>query len=159
MTVTPLESEAARLVMTNRWAALATMGNDGPAASMVAYSWVSDLTSVLLFLSGLSDHTRNLLSEPRMALVISEADSGEEDPQTLARISLKGRAHVVERTSPEFTDLWGDYVRRLPDAGPRLGLGDFSLFRVVIDEAHFVGGFARAGDIPIDRLSAAALGS
>ena len=124
---------------------------------MVAYAAEPDLSSLLLFLSGLSEHTRNLISEPRVSLVISETDSGEGDPQTLARLTIKGNVQVVERTAPEFEDGWRTYVARLPDAGPRIVLGDFSLFRIGIASAHYVGGFAQAGTIPVKRLSAAAL--
>ena len=111
---------------------------------------------MLLFLSGLSEHTRNLIAETRVALVISETDPGSGDPQTLARLSIKGTAEIIERTAPEFVSVWHTYVSRLPDAAPRLALGDFSLFRIAIRQARYVGGFARAGTIPVERLAAAA---
>ena len=151
------ELDAARLVLGHRWAALATLGDDGPSASMVAYSPEPDLSSLVLFLSGLSEHTLNLIREPRVALVISETDPGIGDPQTLARLSVKGTAEMVERTAPEFESVWRTYIARLPDAAPRIVLGDFSLFRVVVGEARYVGGFAQAGTITAGRLSAAAL--
>lgn len=156
MSMTGFELGAARLLMAHRWAALATLGEDGPAASMVAYAPGPDASSLVLFLSGLSAHTRNLITEPRVALVISEPDPGDGDPQTLGRLSIKGTAEIVERTAPEFGDHWQVYLSRLPDAAPRLALGDFSLFRIVIHEARYVGGFARAGTIPVERLAAAA---
>jgi putative heme iron utilization protein len=156
MTASGFELDAARLVIAHRWAALATLGEDGPAASMVAYAPEINLSSLVLFLSALSAHTRNLITEPRVALVISDADQGTEDPQTLARLSLKGTAEMVERTDPEFEGVWQTYVSRLPAAAPRIALGDFSLFRVAIREVHYVGGFARAGTIPVARLAAAA---
>jgi len=155
MDVTTFELDAARLLIDNRWAALATFGEDGPAASMAAYAPVSNQSSLLLFLSGLSAHTRNLITEPRVALVIAETDPGVGDPQTLARLSIKGTAQPVERTAPGFEHLWQAYVSRLPDAAPRRALGDFLLFRVVIGEVRYVGGFARAGTIPAERLAAA----
>lgn len=157
--MTSFESEAVQLLMSHRWSALATWGEDGPAASMVAYAPVPDLSSVLLFLSGLAEHTRNLLSEPRVALVVSATDQSVADPQTLARVTMKGTARVVERSSAEFADLWRTYVERLPDAAPRIALGDFLLFRVELSEARYVGGFAQAHTISAERLSAAALES
>ena len=158
MTVTRLELEAARLVMSNRWAAAATVGADGPNASMVAYASTRDIGNLLLFLSGLSEHTRNLLADPRVSLIVTEPDiEPGRDPQTLARVSLVGRAEPIERSDPDFKDSWEMYVGRLPDSAPLLNLGDFILFRVVVDEARYVGGFARARTIPIQRLSEAAL--
>jgi putative heme iron utilization protein len=153
---TAFELEAARLLIGNRWAALATLTEYGPAASMVAYAAESDSSSLLLFLSALSEHTRNLIAETRVALVISETDPGSGDPQTLARLSIKGTAEIIERTAPEFESVWHTYVSRFPDAAPRVTLGDFSLVRVVIREVRYVGGFARAGTIPVERLAAAA---
>lgn len=153
MSVAGFELDAARLMMGQRWAALATLGEDGPAAAMVAYAPAPDSNSLLLFLSGLSEHTRNLAAGTRVALVISETDAGTGDPQTLGRLSLKGTAGVVERTAPGFSVLWQEYVSRLPDAAPLLALGDFSLFRIAISEARYVGGFARAGTIPVERLA------
>jgi putative heme iron utilization protein len=158
MTVTRFELEAARLVIDRRWAALATQGDDGyPSASMVAYAWVRDLSNLLVFVSGLSEHTRNLIKEPRVALVISQDDTDTDDPQTLARVSVTGRDEVVERNSPEFADVWQMYIEQLPAAAPRIVLGDFLLIRIVVSEVRYVGGFAQAHTIPAGRLSSAAL--
>lgn len=153
MSVAGFELDAARLLIDNRWAALATQGEDGPSASMVAYAVAGDSNSLLLFLSALSAHTRSLITDPRVALVVAESDAGIGDPQTLGRLSLKGTAGVVDRTAPGFSALWQEYVSRLPDAAPRLALGDFSLFRIAISDARYVGGFARAGTIPVERLA------
>lgn len=157
MRVTDSELQAAQLLMVNRWAALATLTEDGPSTSMVAYESEPYSGSLLLFLSSLSLHTRSLLNDPRVSLVVSETDSGTGDPQTLARLSVTGKAEVVERTSPEFEGAWQTYVTRLPDAAPRIVLGDFFLIRVVVEEARYVGGFAQANTIPAERLFAAAL--
>ena len=153
---TSLELDAARLIRSHRWAALATLGEDGPSGSMVAYAPEADLSALVLFLSGLSEHTRNLLRSPRVSLVISENDPGTGDPQTLARLRVTGTAEIVERTSPEFDAVWQTYIDRLPDAAPRIVLGDFWLFRIVVSEVRYVGGFARAGTVTATQLSAAA---
>ena len=158
VTSTSFELRAAELLLAHRWAGLATLGDDGPSASMVAYAPEPDLGSLVLFLSELSEHTRNLITEPRVSLVISETEPGDGDPQTLARLSIKATARIVDRTSPEFAEMWRIYTECLPDSAPRIVLGDFSLFRVVVGEARYVGGFAQAGTISPDRLSAAALG-
>ena len=157
MTVARFELEAAQLLTSQRWAALASLSPDGPTASMVAYATTRDASRLILFLSGLSEHTHNLINQPAISLVVSETDSGDADPQTLARVTLKGVAEVIERTSPEFEDAWQTYISRLPEAAPRIVLGDFLLFQVILDEAHYIGGFAQAHTIDAARLSAAAL--
>lgn len=153
---TSFELEAARLIRSHRWAAQASLGEDGPSGSMVAYAPEPDLSALVLFLSGLSEHTRNLVRAPRVALVVSETDPGSGDPQTLARVTVSGTAEIIERTSPDFDAVWQTYVERLPDAAPRIVLGDFWLFRVVVAKARYVGGFARAGTVTAAQLSAAA---
>jgi len=70
------------LVHAGRWAALATVGKDGPLASMVAYAPEVDFSVFYLHLSGLARHTDHLLRDGRGSLVISEPEAGVRDPQT-----------------------------------------------------------------------------
>jgi putative heme iron utilization protein len=149
------ETEALSLISTQRWAALATVG-EGPLGSMVAYAVEPGLTGLLLFLSGLSAHTRRLLADGRASLAVSAPDPGHGDPQALPRVSLTGVVEVIERRSAEFPEAWERYVARFPEAGPRVGLGDFQLFRLRVEQARYVGGFAQAHTISGDRLRAAA---
>ena len=83
-----IQIEIARLVLSKRWGALATLNDGAPLASMVAYAPEPEIAGILMFLSGLSAHTRNLLDDPRCSLVVTEADPGKGDPQTLPRVSL-----------------------------------------------------------------------
>ena len=151
-----LDLEVARLIVTSRWAALATLDDGSPLASMVAYAPEPGLAGLLFFLSGLSLHTQNLLADPRGSLAVSEPDPGTGDPQTLRRVTLSGRVEEIPRDTAAFAADWASYVGRFPDAEPRLALGDFRLFRLVVDEARYVGGFARATTLDGDRLRAAA---
>ena len=111
---------------------------------MVAYVPESDLGGFLLHLSRLAAHTRNLLQDARASLVISQPDSGEGDPQTLARASIQGRVTVLSRDSEEFSVARAVYIHRLPEAELLFGFGDFVLFRLEPEEVRYVGGFARA---------------
>jgi putative heme iron utilization protein len=154
--VNAVRLDIARLVLKQRWGALATLDSGAPLASMVAYAPERDLGGLLLFLSGLSVHTQNLLADPRASLAVSEPDSGTGDPQTLPRVSLQGAVTVVARESAGFGPAWGIYVERFPDAAPRLELGDFLLFRLAPAEARYVGGFARATRLSGEDLREAA---
>lgn len=146
-------SEAARLVAAQRWAALATSHEGRAAGSMVAYALEPGLRSLLMFLSTLSSHTRDLLADPRCSLVVTAPDPGEGDPQTLPRVSLEGAAHEVARHDPRFPDAWALYVGRFPDAAPRIALIDFLLMRFVPERAGYVGGFARAAAYTAEQLA------
>ena len=134
----------ASLLEGQRWAALATAGEAGPLASMAAYAAIEDLGGVILHLSRLARHTGNLLANPSASLVVSEPDPGSGDPQTLARVTLSGPVVTVPRDDPRFGSLRSRYLARLPSAEPLFGFEDFVLFLLRIEQAAYVGGFARA---------------
>lgn len=148
----------ARLLTEQRWGALATLGEDGePYGSHVAFVIEPGFGAVLLHLSQLAAHTRNLMARPSISLSVTEADDGREDPQTLARASLQGTVVSLPRESREYATARQRYLERLPAAGPLFGFGDFQLFRLEIEEARFVGGFARARTFGPESLRRAAL--
>ncbi|MBP2300475.1 putative heme iron utilization protein [Azospirillum picis] len=103
--------------------------------------------SPLLLLSGLADHTRNLLADNRVGLLF-DGTAGLAQPLTGARLSLLGR---VERSDDPACR--ARYLRRHPDAALYAGFGDFALYRVAVERAHLVAGFGR-----IHWLTAAELG-
>jgi hypothetical protein len=132
------------LLQERRWAALATQGEEGPLASMVAYAPLDDLSGVLMHLSRLARHTGNLKARPRASLAVTEPDPGEGDPQTLARLTLSGPVEAVPADDPRYPGLRALYLARLPSAEPLFGFSDFGLFLLRAEEANYVGGFARA---------------
>lgn len=151
-----IQIEIARLLLSKRWGALATLNEGAPLASMVAYAPEPEIAGILMFLSGLSAHTRNLLDDPRCSLAVTEADPGKGDPQTLPRVSLQGRVQEISADLAGYAAAWTRYVERFPDAESRRGLGDFRLFRLVVEEARYVGGFARAVTLSGEELREAA---
>lgn len=147
-----------RLLRESRWAALATVREDQPLASWVAFAAEDDFTGCILHLSRLALHTRYLLDNPRAALTLSEPDGGEQaDPQRLARVSLQGQVRHIARAAPDYDGARRRYLARLPEAAVQFGLGDFELYRFVIETGRFVGGFGRAYRIGPDELRALAL--
>jgi putative heme iron utilization protein len=151
-------SKLSELIRGQRWAALATVGSGRPLASMVAFVPEPGFSGFLLLLSSLSLHTRQLLADPSASLAISEPDKGDGNPQTLARVSLQGRAEAIPAEAPEHAPARKLYEKRLPSSAPLFGFGDFHLFRLVPEEARFVAGFAQAYTVsPADLAKAAAL--
>jgi len=132
-------ADLARLLARRRGVgALATRMADGaPYASMVTYACNWQGEPLFLF-SGLSDHTKNLIEESRAALLVEEATS-RRNPQTGPRVTLMGR--VVKDNDPNVR---ARFLARHPDAAQYADFGDFSLFRMRLERAHYVGGFARA---------------
>ena len=133
------------LLSRQRWATLATTFADGlPTASAVAYAWAPGRTSLLLHVSTLAAHTRNLLERPRCAMVVGEADDQRDDPQTLARLTLNLTAALVSPEMAGYERSRSAYLSRLPTAAARFDFADFMLLELNIGSAHYVGGFAAA---------------
>ena len=132
--------EARALVRRARSAALATaLAGDGawPYASLVTVACDGDGSPILL-LSDLSDHTRNLAVDPR-ASVLFEAASRRRNPQAGPRVTVLGR---VLRSEDERHRR--RFLARHPDARQYAGFGDFHVHLMVVERAHYVGGFAVA---------------
>ncbi len=146
-----------RVIRACRKATLATLLADpagAPYASLVTVAVDHDLAPILL-LSGLADHTRNLAADPRVSLLF-DGTAGHANPQTGPRATLMG---VAERsTDPR---LRARFLAHHPAAAQYAGFGDFGVYRVRPDRAHFVGGFARAvwfeAPFGLDGAAAAAL--
>jgi putative heme iron utilization protein len=126
---------------------------------MVAFAAEPDFGGLLLHLSRLAPHTRQLLADPRASLLVCEPDDGREDAQTLARLTLAGSAAVVAKGTPAFAAGRALYISKLPAAAALFDFADFELFRLVPEGARYVGGFGRIYDLRPDHLCTAALTS
>ena len=151
-----ISRDAAKGVLEERWAALATLDGGRPLATMVAYAPEAAIGALVMHLSGLAAHTRALLDEPRCSLAISRPDAKAGDPQLLPRLSVQGSVEALEPGTAGHAAAKALYVARFPDAEPRFELADFVLFRFVPEEARYVGGFARALRLSGEQLSASA---
>jgi putative heme iron utilization protein len=142
-----------RLLSDQRWAALASLGENGaPSVSFVAYVPEQDFSGFLIHVSRLAAHTRNLLERPRVALGISAPDDGRGDPQLLERITLHGAVSEIPRGTPDYLAARARYVARLPQSEQLFGFADFVLMRLRPEEARYVGGFARAFTLRTEQL-------
>ncbi|MBM4414574.1 MAG: hypothetical protein FJ040_14145 [Chloroflexi bacterium] len=132
-----------------RHAALATVAADGaPHVGMVAFAIAPDGAALLLHVSTLAAHTRHLLAEPRVSMLISEPDYLDvDDVQTLARLTIYAQAQPIAPDDAQYVACRSAYLRRFAAAEMRFGFADFVLVRVVVDQARFVGGFAQARNL------------
>ncbi|NOG72486.1 DUF2470 domain-containing protein [Roseicella sp. DB1501] len=132
--------EARQLIRGAASASLATQAAGQPFVSLVTPAAAPDLT-VLLLLSSLSEHTRQLQAEPRCALLF-QGVAAEANPQTTPRVTLTGLAAPVP--AGEAQPLKARFLARHPYAALYADFGDFALWRVTPGSAQLVGGFARA---------------
>jgi len=135
---------AKSLLRRRREGALATLlrSSGAPYCSLVNLASHPD-GSPLLLISRLAVHTRNLLSDPRVSLMLDERAEG--DPLEGARIMLLGKAVEAQ---PGDVALWRRrYLAAHPMAADYIDFTDFSLFRVETAAAHLVAGFGRIVDL------------
>ena len=147
----------ARLIRSQRSAALGTLHDGAPYVSHALYLPADDFGAFYFHLSRLAIHTKNLLADPRAGLMIAEPDTGASDPQLLLRLSLQGQAAPLAPDAPDHADLRARYLARFPEAAMMLQLSDFALFRFTPRDGRFVAGFGKAFNITLANLKAAAV--
>lgn len=137
------ESPAAisrRLLRTALKAALATLEEGHPYASLVLVATEPDGAPVLL-ISRLAVHTRNAEKDPRVTLLFD--GTGEEaDPLSGPRVTLRGTLRKTDK--PQALRR---FLARHPSAEGYAGFADFSTYAMDVTGAHFIGGFGRIVDI------------
>src|SRR5262245_36748554 len=102
----------ARLIRGTRVAALGTLRRGAPNVSMVAYMPARDFATVWMRLSRLAWHTQDLAVDTRVSLSIAEIDDGRADPQTLARVTIRGDAAALSAGDPEAESLKREWLER-----------------------------------------------
>jgi len=117
-------------------AAFGTLMDGAPYVSLVLVAFDAD-GSPLLLLSRLAQHTRNLLTDPRVSLLF-EGAAGLDDPLTGPRLTVLGS--VAPCADPEALQR---YLARHPSAETYAGFSDFGLYKVTIARAHYVAGFGQ----------------
>ena len=135
---------ARSLLRRRRAGALATLmaGSGDPYCSLVNVASHPDGTPILL-ISRLALHTRNILADPRVSLMLDERAEG--DPLEGSRIMLAGRAE--EASGDELAVLRRRYLNAHPSAEGFVDFKDFSFFRIRPSGAHLVAGFGRIVDL------------
>jgi len=146
------EKLLASILRSTRVAGLGTLREGAPFVSMVAFAPMSDFSLFYIHVSRLAQHTQDMLNDPRVSLMISEADDGRPDPQTLGRISIRGKVESVPPDAPDYTQARSLYLTRFPASESLFGFGDFSIFRIIPQGARYVAGFARAFSLTVDAL-------
>jgi hypothetical protein len=147
----------ARLIRGVRVAALGTLRQGAPLVSMVAILPEPDFGAVCLRVSRLAWHTQDMLADPRVSLSIAEPDDGRADPQTLARVALRGEATKLSGAGEEFEHLKTTWLARFPESAVTFELADFGFWRVVPRDARFVAGLGRTFNLSPESLRRAAI--
>jgi putative heme iron utilization protein len=131
--------EARGMLRAHRYGVLSTLSKklDGyPFGSITTYLADHD-GSLLIFISTLAEHTRNIAHDTRVSLITHQ--------QRDADIQAQGRVTVVGNALPE-TDrehAGRRYLRYFPEARAYMGMHDFSFYRIRPVAIRYIGGFGR----------------
>jgi heme oxygenase (biliverdin-IX-beta and delta-forming) len=135
---------ARSLLRRSRQGALATLtpGSGDPYCSLVNVASHPDGSPILL-ISRLALHTRNLLGDARLSLMLDERAEG--DPLEGSRIMLAGLAE--QASGDGVAILRRRYLNAHPSSEVFVDFKDFSFFRIRPTGAHLVAGFGRIVDL------------
>jgi len=129
-------------------AALGTLhdgaGGPEPFVSMVPVAWPAGWADAVIHVSALSPHTRDLLADPRVSLMLVAPRMPGDEPLALARLSLQADAEALEPGTPAHAAAEAAYRARFAGSELTFGLADFRLVRLRTRSARFVAGFGRA---------------
>lgn len=143
------------LLSTQRVAALGTLDADGsPFVSMVPFAVEPAASAQLVIhVSGLAAHTRNLQASPRVSLLVMQAEVAGEPVHALPRVTLEGLAAVLVRDSAAWLQARDAYLARFPDAQPMTELGDFMFVGIAVVGARQVAGFGAARSLDAETVA------
>ncbi|TAJ75802.1 MAG: pyridoxamine 5'-phosphate oxidase [Gallionellaceae bacterium] len=139
--------EARQLLRAHRYGALSTLSKkfDGhPFGSITPYL-VNHDGSVLILISTLAEHTKNIRHDARVSLITHNQES--------PHIQTQGRITVVGIAFPEEErELAGKrYLRYFPEAQTYFSMHDFAFYRIVPQALRYIGGFGNIHWVKADR--------
>jgi putative heme iron utilization protein len=151
--ISRLTGQVRALLQARRVAALGTIGPDGAAlVSMVPFATEPQQRCLVIHVSELAAHTRNLQATPRISLLVMEAEVAGEPVHALPRVTFDGSASVPLRDSALWLACRAAYLGRFPEAQMMTQLGDFKFVAIEVKGARQVAGFGSARSIDEDEV-------
>lgn len=144
------------LLQSQRVGALGTIGEDGaPYVSMVPYAMAPSHGCLVIHVSGLAAHTRNLQANPHVSVLVMQSEVPGEPVHALPRVTLAGAAKVLSPSSRAWKKSRAAYLARFPEAEPMTQLADFMFVAVEVSSARHVAGFGTARSIDDEEIKRA----
>jgi putative heme iron utilization protein len=154
-----LAGKLRHLISRQTVASLGTLHSGAPYVSMVPFALLDDASAFVIHVSLLAAHTRDMLADPRVSLLVMDAPSENVPPQALPRISVAGTALQLSADSPAVSPAREAYLTRFPDSAPMFELGDFSLFVITPSSVRWIAGFGQALSLTPESFAKAAKSS
>ena len=112
--------------------------HDGhPYGSFVTYAMHEG--QPIFLISGLAEHTKNLMKNPKASLLISE--NSAENPLASARVTLVGACRKLDEE--EVGAARETYLRHHPSAAAYVDFRDFFFFGLEVSAVRYIGGFGK----------------
>lgn len=91
--------------------------------------------SLLILISSLAEHTKNIIADPRVSLITHSQDNPHIQAQ--GRVTALGSAVQV----PNREKAGKRYLRYFPEANTYLAMHDFQFYRIAPQAVRYIGGF------------------
>ena len=140
------------LIENSKIASLGTCTDNQPYVSMVSFSVKENFSEFYILISQLAKHSKNITKNNKISLMICQAETEAANPQTLARISMTGKAKLIERNKEEYLSAKNNYLTKNINSEKYFSLGDFQLYKLEIEKARFVAGFAKTFNLSSESL-------
>ena len=142
--------EARLMLRAHRYGVLSTLSKklDGYPFGSIAPYLVDHDGSLLILISTLAEHTKNILQNPRVSLITH--DQLNPHIQTQGRVTVVGNAEL--ETDRESSGL--RYLRYFPEAQDYFSMHDFSFYRIRPVAIRYIGGFGRIHWVDIENYAA-----
>ena len=109
-------------------------------------------TQLVMLLSGLAKHTKNIGQQAECSLLIQSAEH-LEDPLAAARVTAIGIATKLSRE--DDSQQRAVFLKAHPQAQMYVDFADFAIYQVDVSEAHLVAGFGRIQTLTAEQLTSA----
>lgn len=142
------------LLKAQRIASLGTLSAEGkPFVSMVPFAIEPGAACLIIHVSLLAPHTRNLLTDSAVSVMVMQPEVAGEPVHALPRVSMDGTAARLQPDSPSWLAARQAYLARFPEAEPMTRLGDFSFVAIHPTAARQVAGFGSARPLEADEIA------
>lgn len=133
---------ARALVLHRNFGVLSTISLDVPGypfGSVTPYC-VDQSGHLILYISHIAQHTRNIAADPRLSLTVVDEDAGSADQQARGRVTYIANGSRIQDEA-DLSAAASRYFRYFPSSRQYERTHDFSFFRLEPVRIRFIGGF------------------
>lgn len=149
-------NQARQVLLSQDAATLSTHSADCPGypfGSLVPLGF-DDCYRPVLLISRLAQHTRNIVENPNVSLMVSNiAELGNHDVQTSTRVTILGKAHKLDVAKE--AEAISRYCRFYPQAESYTKELDFDFYRMEPAKVRLIAGFGQINWVEIGQLFSA----